>query len=224
VSCPTEWTIVSGRSHKLERLVSSQGFWYIRRWAGYRIVEAIELGPKWLEEVLAIINLKEEVVRVRKERHDVQEKLRRMVKAYVDGLFPDEEYHRQKRLLEMELESLMVPQANAAEEAGKLIQDLPKLWTGANLEERRKLLLTMLDAVYVDAKEEKRIVAIKPKPPFRPVFQVATTREGSGIILLNEPPEDTPEARSCFWWRRGRVELPLKHGVTLCILAGTPTG
>jgi site-specific DNA recombinase len=30
----------------------------------------------------------------------------------------------------------------------------------------------MLDAVYVDVKEEKRIVAIKPKAPFKPVFQV----------------------------------------------------
>jgi site-specific DNA recombinase len=178
-----------------------------------KIVGAIELGPKWLEEVLAIISLKDEVERVRDERSKAEEKLRRMAKAYVDNLFPDEEYHRQKRLLEMELESLVVPEANAAEEAGRLIRDLPKLWTGANLEERRKLLLTMLDAVYVDAKEEKRIVAIKPKPPFRPVFQVATTKEGSGVMLLNEPPENTPEARSCFWWRRGRVELPVQRNL-----------
>jgi len=76
----------------------------------------------------------------------------------------------------------------------------------------------MLDAVYVDAKEEKRIVAIKPKPPFRPIFEVAATKEGSGIILLNEPPENTPEARSCFWWRRGRVEPGLKHALAVCII------
>jgi site-specific DNA recombinase len=105
-----------------------------------RIVEAIELGPKWLEEVLAIISLKDEVERVKKQRHDVQEKLRRMARVYVDNLFPDEEYNRQKRLLEMELESLTVPQANAAEEAGKLLMDLPRLWAGATPEEGRKLL------------------------------------------------------------------------------------
>jgi len=45
----------------------------------------------------------------------------------------------------------------------------------------------MLDAVYVDVKEEKRIVAIKPKAPFKPVFQVSTTREGSGVALVHEP-------------------------------------
>lgn len=89
----------------------------------------------------------------------------------------------------MELESLVVPQANAAEEAGKLIMDLPRLWANTNEEERRKLLLTMLDAVYVDAKKTKSISAIKPKPPFKPAFQVAASRENSDISVINEPVE-----------------------------------
>jgi hypothetical protein len=44
----------------------------------------------------------------------------------------------------------------------------------------------MLDAVYVDAKKTKSIVAIKPKPPFKPVFQLAASREGSDIRIINE--------------------------------------
>ena len=70
----------------------------------------------------------------------------------------------------MELESLVVPQADEAEEAGKLMLDLPMLWTKANQEERRKLLLTTLEAVYMDAKQVKSIIAIRPKPPFKPIF------------------------------------------------------
>jgi hypothetical protein len=57
----------------------------------------------------------------------------------------------------------------------------------ANLEEKRKLLLTMLDAVYVNAKKCKSIVAIRPKPPFKPIFQVAASHEGSDIRIVNEP-------------------------------------
>ncbi len=91
-----------------------------------------------MEEVLSIVSLKDEVLRINEELQRTQEKLRRMAKAYVDGVFPDEESHHQKRLLE--LESLVVPQANTAEEAGKIIADLPKLWAGANEEEKRKLL------------------------------------------------------------------------------------
>ena len=86
----------------------------------------------------------------------------------------------------MEIELLVVPQANAAKEAGKLVLNLPKLWAEANLEEQRKLLLTIMDAVYIDTKNNL-IVAIRPKPPFKLVFQVAASREGSGIIIVNEP-------------------------------------
>jgi site-specific DNA recombinase len=152
----------------------------------YYNLSKIELGPRWLEEVLAIISLKDEIERVKTERQQVQEKLRHMTKVYIDGLFPDDEYHRQKRLLEMALESLVVPEASAAEEAGRLIQKLSALWKEANQEERRKLLLTMLDAVYVDAKKTRPIVTIKPKPPFIPVFQVAVLKEGSSIQLYKQ--------------------------------------
>jgi site-specific DNA recombinase len=76
-----------------------------------------------------------------------------MARTFIDGLMPDAEYNRQKKLLIMQLESLVVPEVNAAQEAGKLIINLPQLWSSANLEECRKLLLTMLDAVYVDAKQ-----------------------------------------------------------------------
>ena len=93
-------------------------------------------------------------------------------------------------------------------EAGKLLENLPDLWEEADLAERRKLLMAMLDAVYVDTVEDKSVVAIRPKPAFRPIFEVATTREGSGIALINQTPQTQDEreaSESYFWWRRGRL-------------------
>ena len=90
-----------------------------------KLVSAIELGPRWLDEVLSIISLKDESERIQKQRKQANDKLRRMGRAYIDGLLPDDEYSRQKKLLEMELESLVVPGANAAEEAGNLLINLP---------------------------------------------------------------------------------------------------
>ena len=55
--------------------------------------------------------------RIAKQRQQVSERLRRLGLAFADGLFPDEEYRRQKRTLEMELESLVVSEASAAEGA-----------------------------------------------------------------------------------------------------------
>ncbi|MDP6494928.1 MAG: hypothetical protein QGI09_05840 [Dehalococcoidia bacterium] len=87
----------------------------------------------------------------------------------------------------------------------------------------------MLDAIYVDTVEEKRIVAIRPRPAFRPLLEIATTREGSCIVLVNEkdlekanqPPPHGHEADAnlCSWWRRGRVELHREHGVPVLLAA-----
>jgi len=151
-----------------------------------RLVGNIELGERWQEKVLAIISIKDEADKVNKRQQDIKNRLKRMAKTYIDGLIEDNEYSRQKKVLEMELESLVVPEVRATEEAGKLLQDFPQLWCLANLEEQRKLLVSMLDAVYIDTKNNL-IVAVKPKPPFRPVLQVAASREGSDIRILNEP-------------------------------------
>ena len=153
-----------------------------------QLVENIELGDQWLEEVLAIISVKDEAERINKKRKDTEQRLRRMARAFIDGLLDEGDYTRQKRMLELELESLVVPEVQASEEAGKLLQDLPRLWSLANLEEQRKLLVSMLDAIYIDTKNNL-IVAVKPKPPFKPVFQVAASREKSDISILNEPLE-----------------------------------
>jgi len=74
-----------------------------------------------------------------------------------------------------------------AREAGNLLEDLSDLWNEANLTERRALLTSMLDAVYVDTVEGKSIVAIRPKPAFQLLFEIATTREGNDVVLINEP-------------------------------------
>ena len=74
-----------------------------------------------------------------------------------------------------------------AADAGKLIEQLPDLWTRTNMEERRSILLTMPDAVFVDTKQSRSIVTIKPKAPFRPIFQLATTRAGSRVTLTPGP-------------------------------------
>ncbi len=107
----------------------------------------------------------------------------------MDGLYDDEGYRREKRSLEDKLANLVVPGVDAAMEAGNLLENLPVLWQEADLTERRKLLMAMLDAVYVDTVEEKSVVGI------RPIFEVATTREGSGIALINQTPQtqDEPE-------------------------------
>ena len=81
------------------------------------------------------------------------------------------DYQRQKAQWEFDLTSLVVPEADAVAEAGRLVQCLPELWAAADLGERRRLLLTVLDAVYVDAREAKAVVSVRPKAAFDEVIR-----------------------------------------------------
>ncbi len=69
------------------------------------------------------------------------------------------------------LAPLVVPEADAVAEAGRLVQSLPELWAKADLSERRRLLLTELDAVYVDTRDTAVPVTIKPKGVFQEVIR-----------------------------------------------------
>ena len=150
------------------------------------IISAIVLPDAWKDRVLDQFHLADDVRRVETERQRVSEQLRRLGKTYRELLIYDDEFQRQTRLLKDRLNSLVVPDAQAAVTAGKLIEHRPPLWEKADLGERRRILMTMRDTVYVDTVEEKRIVAIRPKPAFRPLFEIANTREGSGIVLVHE--------------------------------------
>jgi DNA invertase Pin-like site-specific DNA recombinase len=69
-----------------------------------RIVSAIELRPRWQEQVMAIISVKDDLERVKSERKKVQEKLRHLGMAFVDGIHEREDYKRRLRNLGLELE------------------------------------------------------------------------------------------------------------------------
>jgi len=74
----------------------------------------------------------------------------------------------------------------------------------------------MLDAVYIDTKNNL-IVAVKPKPPFRPVFQVAAQREGS-VIEIRNGSEDTSPNPSLFLVEAGEGRTPRPKEATQDIL------
>ena len=75
-----------------------------------RIVGAIVLPKAWMERVLAQVHLEDEVERVKQERTQAEQRLRRLGRAYVDGMYNEDDYRREKRLLEDKLAGLVVPE------------------------------------------------------------------------------------------------------------------
>ena len=141
--------------------------------------------------------VRDEVARVQAEPEQVQEKLRRLGKAFVDGMVEEPDYERHKAQLEFDLTALVVPEADAVAQAGRLVQRLPELWAAADLSERRRLLFTVLDAVYVDAREARAVVSIRPKAAFEAVLPGSGSRSPSPPwrSLTGAPGNQAEEAR-----------------------------
>jgi len=157
------------------------------------VIEAIVLEPSWKEKIVAKIAAISEHDRVLKERKHITEKLRRLAKAYVDGLVEEREYNLQRKLLQDNLGALVVPEMDATIKAGELIENLGNIWKESTPEEKHKLLTIMLDAVYVDLLSSRSIVGLLPKPAFYRLFESLKQKPDSKVTIFN-PKENAPDS------------------------------
>ena len=106
-----------------------------------------------------------------------------------------------------------MPEGEEAEKAGDPTQQLPE---PVNLTQRTKLLRSPPYTVHVDCNEDRRIVAVKPKPAVRPLFRVATMKKESGVVFYNEKAPtlsgSSIQSRSCFLVETGEGRTPRPKG------------
>ena len=67
------------------------------------LMQNITLRPTWKKQILSHLASESEYVSVTRERQHVQERLRRLGKAFVDNLISENEYEMEKRVLEAKL-------------------------------------------------------------------------------------------------------------------------
>ncbi|MBN1452928.1 MAG: hypothetical protein JW963_18060 [Anaerolineales bacterium] len=129
----------------------------------------IVLPPDWkqrIEDLAGDANEREAILR---ERAAIQEKLRRLKRAYVDGLADDAEYDAIRTALQSRLASLVLPNSPHLVRAGEYLENLGTLWDAATLAEQREITRILLKAMYIDL-EQQRILSIEPQPIFRLLF------------------------------------------------------
>jgi site-specific DNA recombinase len=134
--------------------------------------------------------------RITTERRQSQDRLKRLGRAYVDGLIAERACEAERKQLEARLASLVMPEVDVAIEAGALVDQIQALWLEATVDERHDLLAGMIDTVYVHM-PSRRVVGITPKGPFRDAF-----RSLDGAVLV--PPEEADHV--LLWWRRRGIE------------------
>jgi hypothetical protein len=123
------------------------------------------------------------------EREKERLKLKRVraLKQHQGGYIEDDEFQAEMAAVELALRKLDAPEVDGVQfedvvEAGEHIPGIAALWDEATLEERREIVMLLLEpgGLYYDL-ELKIIAAIKPKPAFAPVLHLL-----NGVIRFDE--------------------------------------
>lgn len=99
----------------------------------------------------------------------MHDKLRRLKRAYLDGLMDDAEYDAARVGLQSRLAALVLPNSPHLVKAGEYLESLNTLWKVATLEEQREITGALLKAMYAHL-EAEWIVSLEPQPIFRMLF------------------------------------------------------
>ena len=157
-----------------------------------RIIQSITLEPAWKQTILSKISDMSRVEYVMSERKRIEERLKRLGKAYVDGIVDDTDYTVQKILLQNALETLVIPEVDETMDAGELLDNVSEVWGKATLDERHRIVSTLLEAVYVDI-SSKSIVGLLPRQPFYGLFESLKKNPEAGLVILDPGDADLLE-------------------------------
>ncbi len=144
----------------------------------------LSLPDDWQERVLALIQARagkrQDVAR---ERARIEGQLERLKRLFVLGDLSEQAYRAERDRLRAQLATLIPPALPDLEKAAELLRDFGAIWDAATPRERRQIVHTLLETVYLDA-ERGPVVAIEPKPEFASLFDLV---EKTGPEGISEP-------------------------------------
>ena len=101
---------------------------------------------------------------VEAETRKLDGQLERLRSVFILGDMGEPEYRQERARLQARRESLRPAELPDLEKAGQLLANFGAIWGAATEEERRAILRTLLQGVYLDA--ERGLVAIEPRAAF----------------------------------------------------------
>jgi len=166
-----------------------------------QLLEQMHLPGRWREEVRQqFLGRMEQSglnqVGIEREKERLKLKRSRILKQHRDGYIDDHEFQAEMAAVELALRELEVPQMDGLRlddiiEAGERLPGMAALWEVATPEERREMVVLMLDSggFYYDL-ELKTIAALRPQPAFLPVLRMIDGfieyKEATGTLVTRQ--------------------------------------
>ena len=140
------------------------------------LLEGFTLRSDWLQWILDTQIRSSDVSEAQARKRELEQELQLVREMTRRRLYDLDQGQKMIRDLELQLSGISIPQVDAVEEAGKLLENFGEYWKTLGLKERHAILTTMLDAVYVDL-ENNELVGLAPKSSFIPAFLAMTERK-----------------------------------------------
>ena len=156
------------------------------------MLKSLELPDNWREEIRRQMLAEAQsqgilLESMEKEKERLKLKRQRILKQHREGYIDDDEFHGEIAAVELALHQLQTPEVNGVKfgdviQAGEHIPGMAALWDEATPDERRDMVMLLLEpgGLYYDL-ELKIIAALKPRPAFLPILRML-----NGIVEYDE--------------------------------------
>ena len=142
------------------------------------------LRDDWIDWVIETYVDKSDLAEGLRRRETLAQKIDLARDLYLEGDLSKERYDLIKSNAEAEKDSVYIPELDDAQEAAKLLQDFNALWRAATASQRNRLLLTILEAIYVDV-ESRQIIGLRPRQAFLTLFEAV--EDNDAVTLSSNP-------------------------------------
>ncbi len=141
------------------------------------LLRSLRLPEDWQKDIERLLEDMDVVRKIESRRFEIDDELRRVGRAFADGVFNEDDYERRRKKLLAEKDSLIIPDEAKSIEMGMQLENIGDFLDEATTEEKYKILHMLFDALYYDF-FKKQIVRIKPHSEFVHIFRLAASELG----------------------------------------------
>jgi len=147
---------------------------------GDRVMPYLKLDSTWKTRVTTALKRQAPQTQDENQQKRLIGAMENLRKQHLWGDLSDERYKLERRSLERQLKLVAIPtqptELPNLDRSAKLLEDLPVLWShpGVTHEQREELVREVFQEVRL---REGRLVAVRPKPRYAPLFAYALWRQ-----------------------------------------------
>lgn len=149
------------------------------------LIARLRLPENWRERLQELAEHQEERHDLEGRRNYLRGKLKRLRTLFLEGDYTKPEYDREKHDLQAQLDALREPEPPEVEQAGVTLEALADAYRVAPVGLQAAMLREIFQEIRVDL-GARRVVAVKPWPPFVPLFRLDGLGEKEAGVFYEE--------------------------------------